>query len=48
MKSIKLKLVLYLGILIVIICIGFSVVLYINLLNVLLLNLSKIFFSIVE
>lgn len=48
MKSIKSKLVLYLGILIVIICIGLSVVSYINSSNALLSNLSKTLPSIAE
>ncbi|NYC31257.1 cache domain-containing protein [Clostridium saccharobutylicum] len=48
MKSIKSKLVLYLGVLIVIICIGLSVVSYINSSNALLSNLSKTLPSIAE
>lgn len=48
MKSIKSKLVLYLGILIVVIGIGLSVVSYINSSNALLSNLSKTLPSIAE
>lgn len=48
MNSIKSKLVLYLGVLIVIICIGLSVVSYINSSNALMSNLSKTLPSIAE
>jgi len=48
MKSIKTKLMLYLGVLIAVICIGISVVSYINSSNALMSNLSKTLPSIAE
>ena len=48
MKSIKAKLMVYLGVLIGVICIGLSVVSYINSSNALMSNLSKTLPSIAE